>query len=830
MTVLTTRPPAGGGRGVSVVRADGRLVRIRPAARADRSALLALHADASDRSNYLRFFTAGRGASAAYVDLLLGTREPDGQALVAVEGDALIGVAGWVREGADEAEVALLVSDARQRLGIGTLLLEHLAADARAHGVRRFVAETLAENVAMLRVFDDLGFAVTREVDQESVHVTCSVLPDESTIAAVDERERRAGVRSLAPVMAPRSVVVVGAGRRPGSVGNELLRCVTEAGFTGDVYAVGRADGDLHGVRVHHDVRDLPVAPDLAVVAVPAPAVPEALQACGERGVRAAVIVSAGFAETGADGAEAQAELVAIARHHGMRVVGPNCLGVLSTDPAVRLHAVPGRLPGLQGTLALGSQSGALGSALLHAAARAGVGVSSFVSVGNKADVSGNDLLLYWEQDQRTAVIGLYLESFGNPRKFARIARRVSRHKPVLALKSGRTAAGRRAGSSHTAAAAASDAVVDALFRQAGVLRMDTVEDLLDSARVLAGQPLPRGRRVAVLGNAGGPGVLAADAASAAGLAVAELSVDAQSRLLADVPKAVSTMNPVDLGAAASPAAVAAGLRALLRCDEVDAVLVVVAETLEHVTDDVTAAVAAAGAQADKPVLLVALAAPAGSIPLPDAGSGRFLPVFGFPEPAARALATAAAYADVRSRPVGRVRAPAVQAAPVRALVAAVLEECPDGRWLSPPEVEEVLAAYGILGCRQREAPAPESSVTVGAAQDPQFGPVVTAGRVGRLADRAFRLVPLTREDAARMLDELRPPGLPGDLDAPAVSRPALAALVCRVAALVDAHPEVAELDLGRVAHRGNDLVVGDAALRVAPARLPDVAVRRLQG
>lgn len=339
------------------------------------------------------------------------------------------------------------------------------------------------------------------------MHVTCSLLPDEAAIAAVDERERMADVASLAPLFAPRSLVVVGASRRPRTVGHELLTSILQGGFSGEVYAVNRHAGLIEGLPSYASVEELPHAVDLALVAVPADDVLAVVQACGRLGVRALVLVTSGFGEVGSDGQGAQDEILAAARTYGMRLVGPNCLGVVSTDPAVRLDATFAPLPWVPGRLGLVSQSGALGIAVLKAAAPYGVGVSQFVSVGNKADVSGNDLLLYWEQDPRTTVIALYLESFGNPRKFARIARRVSRHKPILALKAGRTAAGQRAGLSHTAAAASSDAVVDAMFDQAGVLRMDSIEEILEVTQVLAGSPLPAGSRVAVIGNSGGPGI-----------------------------------------------------------------------------------------------------------------------------------------------------------------------------------------------------------------------------------------------------------------------------------------------------------------------------------
>ncbi len=426
MTATSPRPPVIED-GVHSVRADGGLVGIRRPRPMDRNGLLELDARSSDRSIYLRFFSANRQVADGYVDRVLRAPGADHDAQVAVLAGEIVGIASYERAGPDEAEVALLIDDPHQHLGIGTLLLEHLAALGRAAGLRRFTAETLGENFRMLSVFDRFGFAVHRETDYDTVHVTCSLLPDEAAIAAIDERERSADVASLAPLLAPRSLVVIGAGRRARTVGHELLRNVLAGGYTGDVYVVNRHGGVIEGRPVHERVADLPEPVDLAIIAVPAADVLEVVQDCGRRGVRSIVLVTAGFGELGGEGRNNQDAILAAARRFGMRLVGPNCLGVVNTDPAVRLNATFAPLPGLPGALGLLSQSGALGIAVLQVAARCGVGVSQFVSVGNKADVSGNDLMLYWEQDPRTAVIGLYLESFGNPRKFARIARRVSR-------------------------------------------------------------------------------------------------------------------------------------------------------------------------------------------------------------------------------------------------------------------------------------------------------------------------------------------------------------------------------------------------------------------
>ncbi len=883
------------------VRADGGLVQIRPARAADRQGLLELNARSSDRSLYLRFFAVNRPAADSYVDFELRSGA-DHQTIVATIGADLVGVAAFERLSPDEAEVALLIDDTHQHMGIGTLLLEHLAALARAAGLRRFVAETLAENYRMLRVFGKFGFAVHRETEQGTVHITCSLMPDEAAIAAVDERERTADIASLAPLFAPRSLVVVGASRRPRTVGHEILQSILHSGYTGDVHVVNRHADDILGQATYVDVAHLPTAVDLAIIAVPAGQVLDVVQACGERGVRAIVLVTSGFSEMGAAGRSAQDELVAEARRYGMRLVGPNCLGLINTDPAVRLDATFAPLPWVPGNLGLVSQSGALGIAVLKAAAAYGVGVSQFVSVGNKADVSGNDLLLYWEQDPHTSVIALYLESFGNPRKFARIARRVSRHKPILALKAGRSAAGQRAGLSHTAAAASSEVVVDAMFDQAGVVRMESIEEILQVTQVLATVPLPAGSRVAVIGNSGGPGILAADAAIAGGLTVPLLSDRARELLALTAPGAACWSNPIDLGAAAQPTAVRDTIRILLDSPEIDAVLAVFAETLVSDTGEILAAIAQAAEVATKPVVVSLLGGDVRSVAVP--GSAKSLPIFPFPEPAARALAVAHRYAVLRDRPVGEtVVLKGLDRNGAQAHVDALTASAGvEGRWLTASESADILSRYGIRVCQQRIAASASEAAAVaeeigfpvalkiargdvvhkserggvsldltdgqavadayshvvagcgdgdprvvvqqmvpagtelivGAVQDPQFGPVVMLGAGGVLsdvlADRSFRIMPLTETDAAAMIDGLRmAPLLDGFRGRPIVSRDAVRELLHRVAALVDDFPQIAELDLNPVVCLGSDLIVVDAKIRLsAAAARPDTLVRQL--
>jgi acyl-CoA synthetase (NDP forming)/GNAT superfamily N-acetyltransferase len=698
--------------GVDAVLSHGGLTNIRPVRVDDLPALQQLHSRASDRSLTLRYFSLNREAADRYLQSAVAPQSPQHQLLVASVGGGIVGMAMFDRESSESAEVALLVADAQQHTGIGTLLLEHLASKGRQAGIRRFVAEVMTTNSPMIHVFRDLGYAPEMNVEHGQIHVTFDLAVTAAVMSAMDEREAFADAASIGPLISPASVAVVGASPRAGSIGHELLTNIIAGGYTGRLYAVNPHHTDILGVPTFSAPEELPEAPDLVVVAVPAWQVSDVVRACGRRGARGLVVISSGFGETGAAGRRRQDEIVAIARHHGMRMIGPNCLGLLNTDPDVRLNATFASMPMGAGNLALVSQSGALGIAVLAAARDCGLAASHFVSVGNKADVSSNDLLLAWEHDERTQVIALYLESFGNPRKFARIARRVARRKPIIAIKSGRSRAGQRAGSSHTAAAAASDVVVDALFSQAGVLRVTTMQQMLDAARVLADQPLPAGARVAIVGNSGGPGILAADAAESAGLIITPLADATRSALLLCVPGLASSQNPVDLGAAADADAVAAALAVLLSAEEVDAVLPVFTDTAVTAPEQVMTRIAEAATGSAKTVVVSRVGAPPTSIPM--TGSTHRLPVFTFPEPAAEALALAHRYAEIKHTPPSRVlRPPGIDLGAARSVIATALGSGPE--WLSPDDADTLLRAYGVDVCRQRVVTDRAEAVTAGA-------------------------------------------------------------------------------------------------------------------
>ena len=593
------------------------------------------------------------------------------------------------------AEVAFTVADELQGRGAATRLLEQLAARAAEAGIESFVAEVLPENAAMLSVFRDAGFEVSRTLGGGEVEVRFPIAPTEKFRARVEERDHVAVAASLRPFFAPATVAVIGASKRRGSIGGELFRNILAADFAGAAYPVNPAGEAVAGVRAYTTIGEIPDPVELAVICVPGGRVLEAAEAALRKGVPALCVISAGFAEVGSEGAERQAQLLSLVRAHGARLVGPNCLGI--AVPALGLNATfaPRALP--PGRIAFSSQSGALGLALLEKASERGLGFSAFVSIGNKADVSSNDLLEWWEEDEDTDVVLLYLESFGNPQKFARVAGRVARRKPIVALKAGTSSAGARAASSHTAALAGSDAAVEALFHSAGVLRARNLEELVDVATLLSSQPLPKGRRVAVLTNAGGLGILCADACDAAGLELPELTrgdAAGARRRAAEAKRASRTRStcsarrrerrtrrrsPTSCAIRAStPSIVLFVPPVVAGADEVAAAI---RETLER-------------ERSEKPVLAVVVSADGTPETLTEAGSP--VATFAYPESAARALGIAAGRAEWLRRPAGSVPAlDGVDRAAARRLVDAALASV-RRRLARPAATRDLLSAYGV--------------------------------------------------------------------------------------------------------------------------------------
>jgi acyl-CoA synthetase (NDP forming)/GNAT superfamily N-acetyltransferase len=593
---------------------DGSTVHLRSLASADRTAVVALFDSLSPESRRRRFFTAMNRLEGPLLDRLLQVDHDDAIVIVAVRNGRIIGVGRSNREmsdtGAktDRAEVAFTVADELQGHGIATLLLEALATRARLVGITHFVAMTQSDNGAMLRVFRSAGYDASIHhdpLDPAIMLISFSITEDEGSRAARRERERQAARASLEPLLRPRSIAVIGASASNLTPGRRVVQELVAHGYTGPIYPVNPHATEVESLPCFASIGAINQPIDLAIIAVPAVEVVAVARRCAEAQVRGILVLSSGFAEVGDAGRARQTELLAVVRDSGMRCIGPNCLGVVTTNDAVRMHAVFTDLDVLAGSVALMSQSGAVAMAIAGLARQRGIGFSSLVSVGNKVDVSGNDLLEYWDQDEQTRVIALYLESFGNPRKFARLAREISRRKPIVAIKAARSDAGRRAASSHTGALAAPDATVDALFDQAGILRVEEPRELLDLCMALDLLPLPNGRRVAIVGNAGGLAILAADALTHGGLALAELAPTSVETLRAIAPPNAAATNPVDLTATMTPKQLADAVRCVSGDPGVDAVIVVHVPVLANDQDETTTMLSELSAAGPKPIVVV---------------------------------------------------------------------------------------------------------------------------------------------------------------------------------------------------------------------------------
>jgi acetyl coenzyme A synthetase (ADP forming)-like protein len=866
-----------------VVLRDGTTLRLRPPLAADSDAVTAFLERLSPRSRYLRFHGGGTNlgqVAATVVDpdwaergALVGTLLDEGE-------ERVVALGTYVRlRDRRAAESSFVVADEHQGRGIGTRLLEALAEVAGANGVEGFLAEVLPDNAQMLRVFERAGFRAERKLESGVIEVRFPIEATETYRMRVAERDHAAVAASLEPFFRPRTVAVVGASPRRGSIGGELFRNVLGGDFTGAVHPVNRGATPVAGVRAYESVAAIGEPVDLAVICVPGALVPEAAEEALDARVRALCVISAGFAETGPEGAARQDALLARVRAHGVRMVGPNCLGIASAEVRLNATFAPRAFP--PGRIGFSSQSGALGLALLERAEARGLGLSAFVSIGNKADVSSNDLLEWWTDDDNTDLVLLYVESFGNPRTFARVARRLAREKPVLAMKSGTTGAGQRAAGSHTAALAGSDTAVATLFRQAGVVRAETLEELLDVASLLSSQPAPKGRRVAILTNAGGLGILCADACEAAGLELPSLAPETVERLRSFLPAEASAANPVDMLGGATADSYRLALPALLGDPGVDAVIVLFVPPVVATPHEVGAAIseAVADARAGKPVLACVLAAEGAPASLRSAAG---VPAFDFPESAARALGRASERAEWLRRPAGTVaELEGVDEETGRRIVTGALAAGGDG-WLAPEETRALLDAYGVPLVPERVADGPGDAVAAarevgfpavvktatpgahktetggvaldlrdedavraaaariggpvvvqpmirggaellaGVVQDAVFGPLVAFGPGGVFAEligqAQFRLAPLTDVDAAELVRAGKVGRLvAGFRGAPPADTEALEDLLQRLGRLGEDLPEVAELDLNPVVALPDGAVAVDARVRVAP-------------
>ena len=678
---------------------DGAPVRLRPIGSGDEEPLAAFHAGLSAETVHYRYFGAHPLLSEKELRHLTELDYRERMAFVAETKGQLVGVVRYDRlESPDEAEIAFVVTDAYQHRGVGTLLLEHLTAYAREQDIDHLVAEVLPDNAAMIRLVEDSGLPYAVERGGEELRVLVSTAETSEYLQRRDERERVAVAASVGRLLRPSTIAVVGAGRREGGVGHSIVRNLVAGRFAGAVYPVNPNATAIGGVPAFPSLAAIARQIDLAVIAVPADAVLSSVHQAADAGVSSLVIVSSGFAEMGAAGAALQAELLTLARANGMRVVGPNCLGIANTADGISANATFSPTAPTPGPIALLSQSGALGIMLLEEATRSGLGISSFVSVGNKLDISSNDLLCYWEEDDATSVIALYLESFGNPRKFARIARRVGAKKPIVALKAGRTTAGARGASSHTASAASPAVAVHTLLATSGVIEVERLEDFVDTVGALAHLPLPAGNRIALVGNSGGPLILAADACAQNGVRVDELSSHLQGALAAFLPPISACANPVDITADGTPDMLADALTATLADPDVDAAVAIVTavgplSSLETVRN----ALALAAGRTHKPIVasLLGFADGVGSAVRSD-GPGAKVACLPSPERAVGALGRACRYGEWRRRPTAAEQTALVDRRRVKVAVAKALAEQPEGRWLSGGEAMELLETCGI--------------------------------------------------------------------------------------------------------------------------------------
>lgn len=744
-----------------VVLKDGSLAHVRPVRSDDHALLAGFIESLSPETVGLRFLHVTT-SDEMVKELIPASNQ---FAILTLRGEMVIGHAIYTLTSPGKAEHALVVADAYQGKGLGTILLGQLTQAAIMVGISELEAHVSPENAPILRVVSELGFPTVLKSEPGTIHVTfpASLLPE--ALARFEQREATAAIAAMEKFFNPCGIAVIGASRERGGISGELFHNIMEAGFQGPVYPVNARSDVVQSVVAYRSVLDCPGPVDLAFVVVPAQFVLPVARECAQKGVSALVVISAGFAEVNQAGASLQQELVEVCREAGMRLIGPNCMGIINTDPKVSLNGQFAPFKPIPGKIGFLSQSGALGIAIIDYATRLGLGMSTFVSVGNKADISGNDLIQYWESDANTDLILLYLESFGNPRKFSRIARKAGRKKPIIAVKGGRSTAGFRATQSHTGALiAASDVTVDALFRQAGVIRTDTLAELFDVATLLTTQPVPKGDRVGIITNAGGAGILAADACEALGLQVPELSLEAQTALKSFLSSAAGVRNPVDMVASASPADYASAIRAVAGDPNIEAIIVNFIPPIAVHPEEIAGEIlkVASELKGRIPILSTFMAYHGVSEVLSD-GQSR-IPSYPFPEAAAGALARAVQYGKWLAKPEGRV--PVFPDARREDAVAIVAQALRGGeRWLTSDEIEDLLDCYGIPLVKTLRVETPEEAGQVAEQLGGQVAlKAVASGLLHKTEAGAVRLALSGRKEtiqaAEKMLKKLETAGL----------------------------------------------------------------------
>ncbi|WP_125610937.1 bifunctional GNAT family N-acetyltransferase/acetate--CoA ligase family protein [Specibacter cremeus] len=873
-----------------VVLRDGGTAHLRPLTPADAAALQAFHMAQSQDSVYLRFFTYKSKLTETELRRFTHMDYRDRVGFAIIHGAEIIGVGRYDRldnpgQAPDTAEVAFNIADAHQGRGLGSILLEHLAAAARENGISKFTAEVLPENRKMLQVFSDAGYEVHRHFDDGVVSLGFDIDPTEKSRAVMEAREHRAEARSIAGLVAPAAVAVIGASRDWGSIGQQLLEHVIEGRFTGTAYAVNDEALEVAGMIPYGSIAEVPGPVDLAVIAVPYERVPAVVDQCGAAGVKGVLIATAGFADDGDRGLERQRRLVRGARANGMRVIGPASLGLANTAAAVSLNAsMAPELP-LAGGLGVFSQSAAIGASLHAALARRSIGVSTALSAGNRADVSGNDLMQYWEDDPATTACGLYLESFGNPRKFSRISRRLARSKPVIVAKS--DSMGLRLPPGHEVRTTeAPPGAVDAMLRQAGVIHVKTVEQLADVAQLVEHQRLPAGPGVAVLANSLALGRVVADAVESSGLTL--------GRLVADLA--------LDTGQSVALPVLRRTLLASLGSDDVHSAVVTLLPSPGLTVDAIAAVLGECADTAGKPVI----AAFTGIVDpriLVDRQFGG-VPSFSSPGTAVSALAAVARYARWRSEETPDFDPPSgidadrahavvsgllagVSGSGLRRLTAAegasvlgcygigVLESVPfvtDDEAVAAAErlgwpvaiktldtalrhrldlggvrlniedaqslrrniaqMRKLLAPYGRFALEVQSMADVGQSCTLRAIEDPLLGPVVSFGLAGDavnlLDDWAHRVPPLSSRDTAELVRSPRAAvKLFGYEGLPAGDVAALEDLVARVAFMKDEHPEIVLVEFNPILLSPQGVSVLAADVRIGNAAHRTDSARR---
>ncbi len=842
---------------------DGTVIHVRPVRRDDEKALYEFYSSLSPKSLTMRFFSIPpESFLKSYIrDEVKRASEMDYKksfGVVALFGDRIIAHAVYHAKSPDLAEVAFAVADDFQGRGVCTILLGILAEVAERNGIKIFEAAVRPDNYKMIEVFRDSGFPIRLEVVPDEIIVEMPTSITEEVLEYFERREQIATINALNKFFYPKSIAVIGASRDRNKIGGRVFYNAISYGFNGVVYPVNKSAKTVQGIRAYKSISEIPDDIDLAVIAVPAESVLEVAEECGKKGVKAIIVISAGFAEIGEEGRKRQEELLRICRKYGMRLIGPNCMGIVNTNPDVRLNVTFAPNPPIEGRIGFASQSGAIGLAIINYANSYNLGLSAFVSLGNRADISSNDLIEYWENDERTDLIMLHLESFGNPRKFSRISRRVSKKKPILALASGLTPAGAKAAMSHTGAIlSSSGVVVDALFKQVGIIRVDTLDELFAIASFLLHQPLPNGKRVCIITNGGGLGVLTADWCQGMGLEVPDLSEKTQKTLRDLLPKIASVRNPIDMGASATPEDYEKVIRIAAEDEVVDVVIAIFVQVVSpQEAEDVKKAVLSAAKYVNslrKPIIFIHVSSDAGNGIIRDGEIA--IPTYAFPNIAAEVIVKAVEYADWIKKPKEPIPRFDVNRDKAAAIIAKSLSR---GEWMRLDDAFELLQCYGLdvpefktalsleearkivkefnnkavlktlTDCKvvsfdelkngeeilvQKSIDEECVDVLIGVTTDPSFGPLITCGLKGEyieiFRDFSVRLTPITRSEAYEMIKNLKSYSkLVGfDIDS-------LADAILRISTLVEDFPEIFEMDC-EVAVLKSNVLVTNAKIRL---------------